>query len=297
MKTESLQAFFSHYQQRVNHLLSALLPDNEQSSLQQAMRYATLNGGKRIRPILAYATAEVLGAPETHVDDIACAIELIHAYSLVHDDLPAMDNDDLRRGKPTCHIKFGDAEAILAGDALQALAFEHLTQSDCQAISAGEQLHIIRQLAIASGKQGMASGQSMDLASEGKQISLMELEQIHNAKTGALLQASVTLAALSCGYQDSQGLKQLGIYAQNLGLSFQVQDDILDVTGETLVIGKQAGADQSVNKATYPALLGLENAQLMAQTLQNNAIQALDDFGDKANTLKDIARFVVSRQY
>ena len=297
MKTESLQAFFSHYQQRINHLLSALLPDNEQSSLQQAMRYATLNGGKRIRPILAYATAEVLGAPETHVDDIACAIELIHAYSLVHDDLPAMDNDDLRRGKPTCHIKFGDAEAILAGDALQALAFQHLAQSDNQAISASEQLHIIRQLAIASGKQGMASGQSMDLASEGKQISLVELEQIHNAKTGALLQASVTLAALACGYQDSQGLKQLSIYAQNLGLSFQVQDDILDVTGETLIIGKQAGADQNVNKATYPALLGLEDAQLMAQTLQNNAIQALDGFGDKANTLRGIARFVVSRQY
>ena len=297
MKNESLQAFFSHYQQRVNHLLSALLPDSEQGSLQKAMRYATLNGGKRIRPILAYATAEVLNAPETHVDRIACALELIHAYSLVHDDLPAMDDDDLRRGNPTCHIKFGDAEAILAGDALQALAFEHLAESAYPAISASEQLQIIRQLAIASGKQGMVAGQSLDLASEGKQISLTELEQIHYAKTGALLEASVTLAAQACGYKDNQGLKQLDIYAQNLGLSFQVQDDILDVTGETHVIGKQAGADQNVNKATYPAILGLEGAQLMAETLHKNAIQALDGFGKKANTLRDIAHFVVSRQY
>ena len=295
MTTESLQDFFTRCQNRCNQQLDQLLPAQPDHLLQEAMRYAALIGGKRIRPILCYATAELLGNPMQQVDNIACAIELIHAYSLVHDDLPAMDNDTLRRGQATCHIKFGEAQAILAGDALQALALE-LIATPTPHIPPLQQLKIVQALGHASGHSGMAGGQSLDLLSEGKTISLNELETIHRKKTGALLEACVTLSAMACN-ADAATLANLQTYAQHIGLCFQVQDDILDVIGNTTDLGKTQGADQQANKATYPALLGLAGAQTLAKDLHKAAQQALSSAGPSAHMLRQIADFILIRAY
>lgn len=295
MTAESLQIFFQRCQTRCNQQLNQLLPPQTDCVLQQAMRYAALIGGKRIRPILCYASAKFLGAPIHYVDNIACAIELIHAYSLVHDDLPAMDNDSLRRGQPTCHIQFGEAQAILAGDALQALAFE-LIAKPSEHISPAQQLKIIQKLSFSSGLNGMAGGQSLDLLSEGKRVTLNELETIHRKKTGLLLEACVTLSAMACN-ADTATFDALQEFSQHIGLCFQVKDDILDVTGQTETIGKTQGSDHQANKATYPSILGLEGAQAMAENLHRAAIDSLSNFDASAQTLRQIADFILTRSH
>jgi len=295
-------------QQRINQQLDFLLPDTEDhtnqlsssSQLKSALRYSVLNGGKRIRPILCYAAAEAItGSQENGInqdtDLVASSIELIHAYSLVHDDLPAMDDDNLRRGKPTCHIKYDEATAILAGDALQALAFEQLTK--LQQIPAETSLQLVACLAKAAGTQGMVEGQAIDISSVDQTLNLQQLEYMHHKKTGEMILASITMGALSAGNATTNQLTALDTYGRAIGLAFQVQDDILDVTSDTAVLGKQQGADQALNKPTYTALLGLEGAKEKAQQLHTQAINALAIFDDNADQLRAVADYIVSREY
>jgi farnesyl diphosphate synthase/geranylgeranyl diphosphate synthase type II len=257
------------------------------------MRYAVLNGGKRVRPILAYASAHALGgAPTEALDTLACALECIHAYSLVHDDLPAMDNDDLRRGKPTCHIAFDEASAILAGDALQALAFQLL--AELPGAGAETRISLLQHLTRASGAQGMVLGQAIDLAAVDKQLDLAQLERMHRHKTGALIRASVATGAILAGAGSTQ-MRALDTYADAVGLAFQVQDDILDVTADTATLGKQQGADIARNKPTYVALLGLEGAGAKLQELHRQSLAALDSFDERACWLRELAGYIVSR--
>ncbi|WP_111642697.1 (2E,6E)-farnesyl diphosphate synthase [Marinimicrobium alkaliphilum] len=289
---------FTHYAQtcreRVDRALDACLLDiTEDNPLLSAMRYALLNGGKRVRPLLVYAAARALGrSADATVDQAACALEAIHAYSLVHDDLPAMDDDDLRRGQPTCHIRFGEATAILTGDALQTLAFELLTTLPATAATA--RLQALRTLTQASGAQGMVLGQAIDLAAVDKTLDLAQLERMHQHKTGALIRASVTIGGL-LGDADATQLQALDDYADAIGLAFQVQDDILDVTTETAVLGKQQGADVARNKPTYVALLGLEGARTKADELRDRALNSLRPFDDRADALRQLAQYIVDR--
>ncbi|MEJ2059759.1 MAG: (2E,6E)-farnesyl diphosphate synthase [Gammaproteobacteria bacterium] len=284
-------------QARIETVLDRHLPADEihPGRLHEAMRYSVLGGGKRIRPVLVYATAQALGLPLQRVDGIAAAVELIHVYSLIHDDLPAMDDDALRRGKPTCHIAFDEATAILAGDALQALAFQILAQDPDMVQAAELRLRIIGTLAQAAGSRGMAGGQAIDLASVGKQLDIAELEDMHIHKTGALIRASVVMAALSNPDTDQHTLDRLDHYAKNVGLAFQIRDDILDIEGDTETLGKTQGADVSLNKPTYPAILGLEESKQQARLLYQEAMDALTDFGPDAELLRWIAGFIVSR--
>ncbi len=264
------------------------------------MRYSALAGGKYIRPLLVYSTGEALGASPVQLDAPACAVELIHAYSLVHDDLPAMDNDDLRRGKPTCHIAYGEATAILAGDALQALAFKILAEDETHGgsaeteISPQTRVEMIRSLAAASGSPGMASGQAIDLESEGKQLGLGELETMHSLKTGALIRASVRLGALAAGAGRDQ-LDALDEYARCIGLAFQIQDDILDIEGDTKTLGKPQGSDIDRKKSTYPSLLGLEEARNRARATHEKAVSALAAFDESIQPLIMISDYIVNR--
>ena len=230
------------------------------------------------------------------MDDIAAALEMVHSYSLVHDDLPAMDDDALRRGKPTCHIAFDEATAILAGDALQCLAFEVLANAP-SSLEAGVRLELIRTLANASGSLGMAGGQALDLLAEGQTLTLEQLETIHIHKTGCLIRASVRMGALTVPAVSTATLEALDRYAHAIGLAFQVQDDILDVIGDTATLGKHQGADQALAKATYPAILGLEQAQALARTLCDQALAALADLDGRAEPLRALARYIVSRQH
>jgi geranylgeranyl pyrophosphate synthase len=250
-------------QVRLEHALDQCLPvaTTHPSGLHEAMRYAVLDGGKRIRPTLVYAGGMATGAAQARLDIPACAVELIHAYSLVHDDLPAMDDDDLRRGKPSCHRAFGDAHAILAGDALQSLAFQILAQNKSQDTDAATRLQMIRTLAQASGSRGMAGGQAIDLAATGQQLNIAELEDMHIHKTGALIRASVVLGAMCGNDVDSVQLGRLDHYAKCIGLAFQIRDDILDVEGVTETLGKHTGMDQHREKSTYPAIIGLDAAR------------------------------------
>lgn len=261
-----------------------------------AMRYSLLNGGKRVRPLLVYAAAAAIGdkPPAATLDRIACAVEYIHAYSLVHDDLPAMDDDDLRRGKPTCHRQFDEATAILAGDALQTRAFELLAQLP----HAGAELRIqlILALAGASGARGMVGGQAIDLGAVQKQIDLAHLETMHRLKTGALIRAAVRMGAVAAG-ADAPQLDALDRYAAAIGLSFQVQDDILDITSDTATLGKRQGADLERDKPTYPALLGLDAARKKALDLHAEALAALALFGERARYLRELSAFIVERVY
>ena len=267
----------------------------EPQRLHQAMRYAVLNGGKRVRAILVYATGHALGSESALLNAPACAVELIHAYSLVHDDLPAMDNDDLRRGLPTCHRAFDEATALLAGDALQSLAFSVLSGDPHLPGSPSAHLRMVNELAKASGAVGMAGGQAIDLAAVGQQLTLTELENMHRRKTGALIQASVRLGALSWPEINDSTLANLDTYANCIGLAFQIRDDILDVEGETDTLGKAKGADLALNKPTYPSLVGLAKSKTMATELHAQALACLDGLDYKAETLRWLADFIVTR--
>ncbi|WP_166268537.1 polyprenyl synthetase family protein [Marinobacter caseinilyticus] len=269
--------------------------DIQPSLLGESMRYSVLGGGKRIRPALCMGAALAVGQIEQAALIPACAIELIHAYSLVHDDLPAMDDDDLRRGRPTTHIAFNEATAILAGDALQALAFEWL--ADAEDLPQRMRLTMIRELAIASGHQGMVGGQAIDLAAVGQTLTLEHLETMHRRKTGALIEASVRLGALTAVPLDSDLLASLTDYARALGLAFQVQDDLLDIEGETDVIGKPQGSDVARAKPTYPALLGVDGTRTHLNQLLDAALSSLTRFGSEADALRAMAGFVVARTY
>ena len=285
------------YQTRVERALDHWLPHDTviPERLHEAMRYSTLDGGKRIRPALTYAAGSALGVPLAQLDGPACAIELIHVYSLIHDDLPAMDNDDLRRGKPTCHKAFDEATAILAGDALQSLAFHILSHDPEMKDSAEQRLQMLEVLALSSGSRGMAGGQAIDLESVGKKLNLAELENMHIHKTGALIRASVKLGALSSADLDTTTLDKLDHFAMHMGLAFQIRDDILDIESDTETLGKTQGADIKRNKPTYPALLGLKEAKAMAQSHFENAMDNLDSLGENAEMLRWLARFIVNR--
>lgn len=275
----------------------APLPFNN-GNMVAAMRHGALLGGKRLRPFLVYTTGQMFGVSLNNLDAPAAAVECIHAYSLIHDDLPAMDDDDLRRGQPTCHIKFGEANAILAGDALQTLAFSILADADMPDVALRDRLAMVSELAIASGVAGMCGGQSLDLEAEDQQVGLEALEQIHRHKTGALIRAAVRLGALAAGEPGRAALPQLDRYAAAIGLAFQVQDDILDVVGETEKIGKRQGADQQHGKSTYPALLGLDSAKAKAWDLYQEALAALDTLAAQSyNTapLRALASFIIER--
>jgi len=284
------------YQQRIEGVLARELDveGGATDRLLEAMRYSTLAGGKRVRPVLVYATGEALGAPLELLDSAAASVELIHVYSLVHDDLPAMDNDDLRRGRPTCHRAFDEATAILTGDALQARAFEVLAQAPA-AIPAAARIEMLRVLADAIGTRGMAGGQAIDLAAVEQTLGEAALERMHRQKTGALIQASVLLGALSAGLSDAPERAALAEFGAEIGLAFQIQDDILDVEGSTSTLGKRAGADADLAKPTYPSVLGLETARRQALARRDRAIGALAPWGTRYAFLGEFAHFLVAR--
>ena len=296
--SSSFKSRVSDYTTRIEKVLDRWLPsaDKRPERLHSAMRYAVLGGGKRMRPLLIYAAGETLSVPPERLDGPAAAVEIIHAYSLIHDDLPAMDDDDLRRGRPTCHIAYDEATAILAGDALQVLAFTILAEDKAMTASPAVRVDMLRSVAAASGSAGMAGGQAMDLAAEGKNLDLAELELMHIYKTGALIRASVLLAAQSAPGLDAHKLTALDRYAKCVGLAFQIQDDILDVAGETAKLGKQAGADSARNKPTYPSILGLERSRSRALELRDDAVNTLAPFGAAAEPLIWLANYIVERE-
>ena len=270
----------------------------QNTPLVEAMQYGALLGGKRLRPFLVYATGDMFGVSRATLDAPAAAVECIHAYSLMHDDLPAMDDDDLRRGLPTSHIKFGEANAILAGDALQTLAFSILSDAPMPEVPDSDRLDMVSTLAQASGVAGMCGGQALDLQAEGHQVDLQALERIHRHKTGALICAAVRMGALSAGERGRAALPALDRFAQNIGLAFQVQDDILDVVGDTATLGKRQGADQQLGKSTYPALLGLEQARKKAHDLIEDARQSLSELAAQSldtTALEALANYIIQR--
>ena len=270
----------------------------QNTPLVEAMQYGALLGGKRLRPFLVYATGDMFGVSRATLDAPAAAVECIHAYSLMHDDLPAMDDDDLRRGQPTCHIQFGEANAILAGDALQTLAFSILSDAPMPEVPDRDRLAMISELAQASGIAGMCGGQALDLEAEGHQVDLPSLERIHRHKTGALIRAAVRMGALSAGEAGRRALPALDRYAENIGLAFQVQDDILDVVGDTATLGKRQGADQQLGKSTYPALLGLEQARKKAHDLITDARRSLNELAAQSldtTALEALANYIIQR--
>ncbi|RZB31953.1 MAG: geranylgeranyl diphosphate synthase, type II [Desulfobacteraceae bacterium Eth-SRB1] len=273
-----------------------LLNSSDFSRLVVAMKHSLMAGGKRIRPVLCLAAAETVGGRETDALQAACAIEMIHTYSLIHDDLPAIDNDDLRRGKPTCHIAFDEATAILAGDALLTLAFEILSavKFTCET-HALKWLNIIHSISIAAGYQGMIEGQMRDIDSEGSLLTLDELEEMHSLKTGALIEASVLSGAILGGGTNDQ-IKQLEVYAKNIGLAFQVTDDILNVEGDPDIMGKAVGTDKNRKKSTYPSIMGLKKSKKFATNLINNALQSLESFDKNSNQLRAIADYIIERK-
>ena len=289
--------YLSLCQQRINAYLGTQLntPQPRLERLYSAMRYSVVNGGKRVRPLLAYASCEALGGQAEQTDPAAAAVELIHAYSLIHDDLPAMDDDDLRRGQPTCHRAFDEATAILAGDGLQALAFELLAGATHW--QPATRLQMVQLLGRAAGPQGMVGGQAIDLGAVGEQLDLATLESMHRHKTGALIRAAVQLGALATEQVNDTQLAALGQYAESIGLAFQVQDDILDIESDTSVLGKQQGADVARDKPTYPALLGLDGAHQLADQLRDQAISAVDGFGPAAQRLRQLADYIVQRRF
>ncbi len=282
-------------QSRIEHALSAVLPsaENKPEKLHEAMRYTTLDGGKRFRPLLSYAASLIGQANEQAVDQGACAVELIHVYSLVHDDMPEMDNDDLRRGKATCHVKYDQATALLVGDALQTLAFDVLSQGND--LPASQQLKSIATLAKASGSLGMAGGQAIDLDNVGHFLNQQDLQEMHGLKTGALIRAAVLLGALSCEDITPQTLATLDAYAVSLGLAFQVIDDVLDCEQDTTTLGKTAGKDAENDKPTYVSFMGLNEAKTYAKELVEQAKLVLVPFGERADMLRYLADFVVMR--
>lgn len=298
MSANDFLTWKSSIQQRAEVALAAILPDADiaPDRLHQAMRYAVLGGGKRVRALLLHAAGQLSDAPVAQLDRAACAVELIHAYSLVHDDMPCMDNDVLRRGKPTVHVEYDEATALLAGDALQTLAFQVLAEQPLTA-SPVHQLEMVALLALASGSRGMAGGQAIDLAAVGKQISREELEFMHLHKTGALIRASVLLGA-HCGHScDPQLLAPLDRYGKLVGLLFQVVDDVLDAQSDTATLGKTAGKDADQDKPTYVSLLGLHDARELALSLLDEAQAAIASLGSNANRLRELASYIVHRKF
>jgi farnesyl diphosphate synthase len=285
------------YQSRIERVLDECLdlPDPGTQRLRESMRYSALGGGKRLRPVLVYLTGESLGAPLDRLDAPAAAVELIHVYSLVHDDLPAMDDDDLRRGRPTCHRAFDEATAILAGDALQALAFAVLAGDVPGKIEPEVRIAMIRTLAAAAGTSGMAGGQALDLAAVRQTLSVAEVENMHRRKTGALIQGSVLLGALAAGIPEGPELAALGRFGAQIGLAFQIQDDILDVEGDATILGKATGADAAHSKPTYPSTVGLTASRDRARQLRDEAVAALEPLGSRGAMLAELAHFVVNR--
>ena len=297
--SNALKEYLSFCQNRVEKALEDRLPSGQllPQKLHQAMRYSVLDGGKRMRPMLTYCTGKALGIAPESLDGPACAVEFIHVYSLIHDDLPAMDDDELRRGKATCHVAFDEATAILAGDALQALAFEILAHDPSITATAQDRLKMIVALAKASGSQGMVGGQAIDLQSVGMSLNLPELENMHIHKTGALIRASVKLATLAKADIDPTMATKLDHYAKCIGLSFQVKDDILDEESDTATLGKTQGKDKDNDKPTYPALLGLAGAKQKAQELHEKALDNLSVFGKEADLLRDLSLYIIQRTH
>jgi geranylgeranyl pyrophosphate synthase len=295
--SSQLGPFLEGCRARIEVALDRWLPSPciQPGRLHSAMRYAVLGGGKRLRPTLVYAAGQTLGLPLDALDGPACAVELIHAYSLVHDDLPAMDNDDLRRGKPTCHKAYDEATAMLVGDALQSLAFLVLASDTTMAAGVERRLGMIEVLARSSGSRGMAGGQALDLEATGQQLDLLALENIHIHKTGALIRASVKLAALSATPLETGVAERLEHYAACIGLAFQVRDDILDVDGSTATLGKTGGKDVIQQKVTYPSLLGMSASREKAQSLCQEALESLADLDERADPLRWIAGYIVGR--
>ena len=293
----SLPDRIESYRTRIEQVLDRCLalPDAGTLRLREAMRYSTLGGGKRLRPALVYLTGESLGAALTDLDAPAAAVELIHVYSLVHDDLPAMDDDDLRRGRPTCHRAYDEATAILVGDALQALAFSVLADNSLGNIAPATRLSMIRTLAQAAGTTGMAGGQAVDLAAVGQTLSVDAVENMHRRKTGALITGSVLLGAIGAGIDSGDDFLALQLFGDEIGLAFQIQDDILDVEGDVAVLGKTTGADAALSKPTYPSTVGLPAARDRARSLRDRAIAALTPLGPRIAPLVELAQFVVSR--
>ena len=295
----AFQVFLGDCRSRVEDALDRWLPSEKTQPLRlhQAMRYAALGQGKRVRPVIVYAVGQALGAPPEHLDGAACAVELIHAYSLVHDDLPAMDDDDLRRGRPTCHKAFDEATAILVGDALQTLAFRVLSSDTATPLNTEQRLAMVSELAHASGSRGMAGGQALDMEATGREIDLAQLENLHIHKTGALILAAARLGAIAAGRGQTEDVEPLERFAKCIGLAFQVRDDVLDVEGDTEVLGKTGGKDAATDKATYPALIGLDAAREMTQTLVQDALDGIRGFDDRADPLRELAHYIVGRQY
>ena len=295
----NLTTFQQTCRDRVNSTLSQTISELPEHSekLKQAMEYALLIGGKRMRPFLVYATGKMLSIQQKDLDGPAAAIEAIHAYSLIHDDLPAMDDDDLRRGHPTCHIQFDEATAILAGDALQTLAFEILCDYPLSSELTEKRIELVKIISQAAGYNGMCGGQAMDLAATDQDISLQQLEDLHNKKTGALLSACVEMAMTLAPNITPQSRLNLMNFAKIIGLAFQVQDDILDVVGDSAVLGKPQGSDQAQNKSTYPAMLGLEQAQTYLDDLHQQALQALHALPYNTQMLVSFTDFVIHRTY
>lgn len=296
MPTNELKTWQAQAQAQTELLLARLMPSENQlpQSLHETMRYAALDGGKRLRPLLVLAASELGEAVPDAVEAAMAAIELIHVYSLVHDDMPAMDNDSLRRGRPTCHIRYGEAAALLAGDALQTLAFDLLSRPT--ALPPQRQLHMLSTLARASGSLGMAGGQAIDLANVGRNITQSELEQMHSLKTGALIRAAAALGGLSCPDLTDNDLQRLDRYAARLGLAFQVIDDVLDCEADTATLGKTAGKDADNDKPTYVKFMGLSAARQYAETLVAEALETLEPFGSRVERLRQLAQFVTARK-
>lgn len=290
-----LQDWMGAVQRRTESALEGFIPAANLSParLHEAMRYATLGGGKRVRPLLCHAAGELFHAPGDLLDHPACAVEMIHAYSLVHDDLPCMDDDVLRRGQPTCHVRFDEATALLAGDALQSLAFQILADVPAPAATAVALLHL---LSHACGSRGMAGGQAIDLEATGRPLSLEELEYMHLHKTGALIRASLLMGA-RCGQADDEETTSLTRFANRVGLLFQVVDDLLDAESTTETLGKTAGKDAAQNKSTYVSLLGPRQARDKAESLRDDAHAALAGFGERANTLHHLTDYIIDRKF
>ncbi len=291
-----LKTYLAVQRQKVNRALEAMLrADANSPRIVKAMHYSLMAGGKRLRPILCLAAAEAVGGNSENVIQAACAMEMIHTYSLVHDDLPAMDDDERRRGKPTCHVAFDEATAILAGDGLLTLAFEILTNTDLSvANNAKPWLQVIQRIAAGAGYKGMIEGQMRDISSENTKLTLTELEAMHTLKTGALIEAATCAGAILGGGVSAQ-IEKLKIYARQIGLAFQVTDDILNVEGDPQLLGKAVGTDQNRNKNTYPALLGLAASKTFASELIDKSLQALESFDNSAKPLREIARYVIAR--
>jgi farnesyl diphosphate synthase len=296
--SDALAARIRGLAQRAEEVLDRYLSfdDVATARLREAMRYSVLGGGKRLRPVLVYCTGEAFGAPLAALDAPAAAVEIIHAYSLVHDDLPAMDDDDLRRGRPTCHKVYGEGTAVLVGDALQACAFEILAEDGATSMGSAARLKCLQVLAQGIGTLGMAGGQAIDLDSIGHRLDLAQLETMHRRKTGALIRASVLMGAVAAQVDDAPALAALHRYGDEMGLAFQIQDDILDVEGDAAALGKATGADAARDKPTYPSLLGLAEARRLAALHRDRAIASLAPLGAPAEALAALARYVVDRQ-